>query len=114
MTPVIRIRTPKPVEAEPEVVLTDYRVYVADDGHHFVGRHGVSGKGRVSSAIATWDPDTMSGTTSSGRRYSLSGPPGQEGGASELVWLAWAASNGIVEYSDVTAEYSPAARPGLN
>jgi hypothetical protein len=67
----------------------------------------------VSTAIATWDPDTMTGTTRSGRHYRLEGPP-DESRMTEMIWRAWAASYGISDHADVTGDYSPAARPGLN
>ncbi|MGY3581979.1 hypothetical protein ACVIGB_001098 [Bradyrhizobium sp. USDA 4341] len=103
---------PSPAE-QPEAVLRYFRVYAADDGHHFAGLNEVTGKGRVSTAIATWDPDTMTGTTQSGRRYSLQGPP-DESGMAKAAWLAWSMRHGISDFTDVTVDYSPAARPGLN
>ncbi|MDW3523092.1 hypothetical protein NQ316_26330, partial [Escherichia coli] len=84
-----------------------------DDGAHFAGLNAVTGKGRVSTSIATWDPDTMIGTTQSGRRYRLQGPP-DESGMATAAWLAWSRSYWITDFTDVTGDYSPAARPGLS
>lgn len=115
MKPVIVIRStqaPSP-DQQPEAILRNYRVYSADDGHHFAGLNEVTGKGRVSTAIVTWDPDTMTGTTQSGRRYRLEGPP-DDTGVAQVAWVTWSMGYGISEFTDVTAEYSPAARPGLN
>lgn len=106
-------RKAAPVDVEPESVLTHYRIFAADDGRHFAGVIERTGKARVSTFIVDWDPDNMVGTTSSGRRYRLSGPPGTNGIA-EYAWRTWSSKYGIDESTDVTDEYSPAARPGLN
>jgi hypothetical protein len=113
--PVIVIKsTPAPSpDQQPEAILRNYAVYSANDGHHFAGLNEITGKGRVSTVIATWDPDTMTGTTQSGRRYCLQGPP-DESGVALAAWLAWSRPYGIAEFTDVTGDYSPAVRPAPN
>lgn len=65
--------------------------------HHFVGVNLTEGgEGRVSSAIQTFDPRTMTGVTASGRAYFLVG----EGGTSmdaQYVWSRWKEINGVKE-----------------
>jgi hypothetical protein len=105
--------TAKSPDLEPEAILSGYRVFASDDGHHFAGFNQVTERFRVSTSIVKWDPDTMIGITRSGRRYRLGGPP-DDSGSAEAAWLAWSTNNGISEFTDVTGEYSRAARPRLN
>lgn len=114
MNRILVVSSPAPSpDEQPEAVLRAYRVFAAADGHHFAGLNGITGRGRVSTAVASWDSDTMTGITSSGRRYRLEGPPDATGMA-EVLYVAWAHDKGLVEHEDVTSDYAPSARPGLN
>ncbi|MHA6643699.1 hypothetical protein [Mesorhizobium sp. A623] len=64
----------KPVDEEPHVTLTDWIIIRAHDtgDMHFVGCTPED-KGRVTTAIQDFDPNTMSGRTASGRFYKLDG-----------------------------------------
>lgn len=64
----------KPVDEQPHVTLTNWLIIRAHDTGdvHFVGCTPED-KGRVSSAIQDFDPETMSGRTASGRFYKLEG-----------------------------------------
>lgn len=89
------IYRPNDVAIEPNAVLVQFAVYEipAKDGsdkkeHHFVGYNLVTGDGRVSSRIVSYDKGSRTGVTRSGRTYKLSGEPGTNGDA-EYVWSIW-------------------------
>lgn len=96
--------TPRPIEEEPEITLTSWRVIElpATDDHpasrHFVGRHYPYG-GRVSSAIVEFDAEAMRGVTRSGRVYALLGGPGVDRDG-EYVLGVWLDHQGI-SFDDV-------------
>lgn len=98
-----------PVSERPEVVLTRWRVYEValpagtEFTRHFVGYNTYEREGRVSSAIAQFDPATMCGVTQSGRVYELRGKSGWDGDA-DYTWNRWKAIYGVTETVDVTGE----------
>jgi ATP-dependent Lon protease len=99
-----------PVHQEPEETLSRWSVREArfddvnDHSRHLVGYVARKGKGRVSSAIQSFDREKMRITTSSGRVYQLEGPPGFDPDA-EYVWAHWKALNQVRDERDVTQEY---------
>lgn len=67
----------KSVSEEPEVTVTHWGIMQDRHGYRLVGLYHVPGlgrSGRVSSPITEFDEHAMVATTSSGRRYHLSGP----------------------------------------
>ena len=107
---------PDSVTDEPEVKLTQWRVYLvkADidstgDTIHFVGSVGYRySEGRVCSPVQTYDPTTKKGITRSGRIYELVGQSGHNRDAL-YVWNRWLNKfNPIPEIVDLTDTYSNA------
>jgi len=100
------------VSDEPKIELCKWWVFVVPaskgDGvdHHFNGYNAHGQEGRVSSKIMEFDPETMTGTTRSGRKYQLIGTPGYDGDA-EYVRRGWLSINKIAEddVSDATGDY---------
>ena len=101
------------VKVEPAIRLTHWQVFSIPslDGegrsHHFNGRADRSGDpGRVSSRIVDFDPETMTGTTRSGRKYRLVGSSGFSGDPA-YVWDRWASFNKVdpKKVINVTNEY---------
>lgn len=93
--------SPPTIEKQPDVVLVRWQIFELPDGsHHFCGYHAGPSihEGRVSSPIFKFCPETMTGTTRSGRSYRLDGPCGSEDDAA-LVKQAWLRYNGF-ELSD--------------
>lgn len=71
---------------------------------HVLGHDVTNNLGRASSPIETFDPESMTATSRSGKIYSLVGLPGH----SKLgisAWRKWCRDNGIVSELDVTNEY---------
>lgn len=98
-----------PVSAEPETVLSRYRIFELPSGtRHFCGYVARDREGRVSSEIVSWDPEARIGVTKRGRRYRLDGDPGFDSDA-EYVWNAWKHVNSVTDFKDVTEDYAPAA-----
>ena len=112
---VVTLNQSKPVEVDPDSVLTDYGVFHADDGDHFSGVRAIDGKGRISTPIVEWDPESRVGTTQSGRRYQLSGEP-DGGHVPAGLWRIWCAAHGVPEHAteDVTDKYILGPAPSLN
>jgi hypothetical protein len=71
---------------------------------HIWGHDVTNGKGRTSSAIMAFDPDTMTATTRSGKNYRLVGLPGNSR-LGKSAWLNWCDKNKITSELDVTREY---------
>jgi hypothetical protein len=107
MMPIFKVA---PVHQEPEEVMTRWSVREAqfddlnDQSRHVIGYIARKGKGRVSSAIQSFDRNKMRITTGSGRVYQLDGPPGFDPDA-EYVWSHWKALHDVREETDVTQEY---------
>lgn len=99
-----------PVETAPVVILTRWMVFSvpSPDGkgrdRHFNGYNQT--EGRVSSKIVDFDPEKMLGTTRSGRKYRLYGPPGFSQDA-HYVLGQWLEINkvDVADLEDVTDEY---------
>lgn len=105
---------PDSVTDEPEVKLTQWRVYLVKanidstgDTIHFVGSVGYRySEGRVCSPVQTYDPTTKKGITRSGRIYELVGQSGHNRDAL-YVWNHWLNRfNPIPEIVDLTDTYS--------
>jgi len=93
-----------PVSETPELELSSWRVMQTETGErHFVGYNLTEGEGRVSSAIQTFDKDTMRGVTRTGRVYQLVGSPGFNSDAM-YVWGRWKRINEVTEELDVSEE----------
>lgn len=110
MTGVYR---PRDVSQEPDVRLTQWRVYEVDFTRHprlppgapgvtrhFVGFNLDTCDGRVSGPIQTFNKTRKIGVTRSGRRYQLVGDAGINMD-SEYVFGVWLRSNGITDMSKV-------------
>jgi len=99
-----------PVHEEPEETISRWSIREArfdepnDQSRHVVGYVARKGKGRVSSAIQSFDRDKMRIQTRSGRVYQLEGPPGFDPDA-EYVWAHWKTLNQVRDETDVTQEY---------
>lgn len=100
--PVWRIA---PIADEPSSTLTSWSAFETErEERHLCGYALEAREGRVTSAIATFDPETASATTSSGRIYRLKGRPGVDSDA-EYVKARWLRVNASAEHLDVTAEF---------
>ncbi|MGZ4955092.1 MAG: AAA family ATPase [Methylobacter sp.] len=99
-----------PVHEEPEetIICWSVREALFNDSHdksrHLIGYIPRKGKGRVTSAIQSFDRETMRIKTTSGRIYQLEGQPGFDPDA-EYVWTQWKALNEVRDEDDVTQEY---------
>ena len=89
------------------IKLSHWAVVEAEDGRHFCGidQTDLVGKSRVSMNVLKFDKTTMTGTTSSGRVYTLIGEPAGLLGRCLSLWEDWASINGIEKWKDVTEEY---------
>jgi hypothetical protein len=98
------------VDEEPEETIMRWSIREVlfddstDKSRHLVGYILRKGKGRVTSAIQSFDRDKMRIKTTSGRLYQLEGQPGFDPDA-EYVWTHWKKFNDVLEESDVTHEY---------
>ncbi|RCJ07268.1 hypothetical protein DDK22_17550 [Cupriavidus necator] len=93
------------VDERPCVTLSPWRVYETDGGErYFVGHCAETRAGRVSSTIVSYDAQTRTGVTCSGRRYVLSRHPGFDLTA-EYLWTLWSFRSGIGKARDVSERY---------
>jgi len=93
---------PAPVTVEPELTLICWRVMQTEHAErHFVGIRADTRTGRVSSPICELNPATLSGRTTTGRKYRVSGPARWDIDAL-YTWLEWCALYGVVACRDVT------------
>lgn len=79
----------------------------APDGirsRHAWGHDVTNNLGRASSPIASFDKDSMTATTRSGKQYTLVGLPGNSK-LGRSAWRKWCRENGIVSEVDVTDQY---------
>lgn len=92
--------------------LSNWAVVEADDGRHFLGidQTDMVGRARVSTFMLKFDMTTMTGTTRSGRVYTLIGEPAGLLGRCLSLWEDWASINGIEKWKDVTEEYTSVAQ----
>jgi hypothetical protein len=96
-----------PVSLQPRATLVRWRVFQTELGErHFAGHCIESGHGRVSSAIVSFDFNTRTGVSTSGRRYVLSGRAGYDDDG-QYVWLLWSLYNAVPWAKDVSDEYDP-------
>lgn len=73
---------------EPTVTLTHWRILETADGQRQLAGADSRETGRVSSAVVSFDRNTLSGSTNSGRTYHLVGKPGTTSTV-EYVWQRW-------------------------
>lgn len=96
-----------PAAVEPETSIFDWSVreVTFDDGviRHLVGTVAF-GMGRATSPIRSFDLETMTVVTSSGRVYRLCHRPGRDADA-DYIWGVYKARNGITDDFDVTDQY---------
>lgn len=98
-----------PIEERPHITLVSWSIYevAATESlpatRHFVGYNCRDREGRVSSAITTFDPKTLTGITSSGRIYALSGEEGYNSDA-QYVWGRWCTLNGVTDFRTISIE----------
>lgn len=97
---------PPDTHEEPETLLEKWRVMVVErrgeTTMHFVGRV-VGEDGRVSSRIVSFDRESMTGTTHSGRKYRLVGGSGLDPDAN-YVRGHWLRINDAQEISAATLD----------
>jgi hypothetical protein len=109
MEHVMAIWRPAPVNDEPELTLTSWRVMQTEVGDcHLVGIRADSLTGRVSSPILKLDMKSQVGVTSTGRVYRLLGPA-QWTADARYVWDQWCEMYQVSEWRDVTDELLAAA-----
>ena len=97
-----------PVDLTPAIELERWQVVeVTPPGtdRHFVGWNKTEGEGRTSSKIISYDKETRTGTTRSGRKYKLVGETGMDGDAL-YTFTGWCRVNGVESFKDVSDEYS--------
>jgi hypothetical protein len=93
---------PESIEKSPSVLLERWLLIEAtSDGvssKHFVGHNVYEGVARVSSSIETFDKDKLTGTTYTGRAYTL--VPDSEGCDTNAMYVLdkWLNINGIESY----------------
>jgi hypothetical protein len=75
-----------------------------DRSRHIFGHDITNDRGRASTAIREFDPETMTATTQRGNHYKLLGIPGSSF-ALEKVWRSWCTVHDVISEVDVTDEY---------
>ncbi len=111
------IKNADPVSVEPKAVVshwTIYRVTFSDDdtSEHLVGL--VYGKsGRTTSAIQTFDGELGQIITSSGRKYTLFGPP-KFNIEADYVWKNWKLKCEVIKAVDISDLYAQKIRGSLH
>ena len=100
---------PVGVDIEPEVVMSQWSVYSVKSGvdgvkntTHIVGT--VNGIGRVCSPVQSFDKETRTAITRSGRKYFLDGEPGKSN-RGMYVFAHWREMLGNPEIKEITDEY---------
>lgn len=89
---------------EPNLNVERWQVYETNTGdRHLVGYCPERFEGRVSSAIATFDPKKAYIVTVSGRSYALIGEPGFDG-EGDHVWQGWKVINSVASEGDISQE----------
>lgn len=83
-----------PVSMQPRVTLVHWAFVEAGDAFFLVGYCIETRKGRVSTAIESIDPETMTVKTRSGREYRLTGSPAAPTDA-DRIRLLWDAAIGV-------------------
>jgi hypothetical protein len=88
---------------EPTVTLTHWRIIETVDATRYLVGADSRDTGRVSSEIVSFDRNTLSAITSSGRRYRLVGNSGSNS-TIDYVLQRWLKLNDDSTYRDVTTE----------
>jgi hypothetical protein len=100
---------PKSAAAEPMEVMTKWLVYEVEGlgiiTRHVVGNTGY--EGRVSSKIVTFDEETNTATTASGRKYVLNPIAAGYDPDANYVWNIWKNHSSIKKDKLVVDEYIP-------
>lgn len=92
----------KSIQTQPTLTIQHWAVVeLPDKNRHFIGYCLQNQEGRVSSEIESLNFETMVAVTSSGRVYTLAGPPGLNSDAI-YVWDVWRKGYGIAEYTDLS------------
>ncbi|BEU25575.1 hypothetical protein [Paraburkholderia sp. 22B1P] len=95
------------IDEMPVVPLACWSIRQTETGsRHFVGYNMLHCNGRVSTAITSFDADTRTAVTASGRRYRLEGRAGADKDA-EYVWGIAVRAWRIESWTDVTHELVP-------
>ncbi len=103
-----------PVEDMPEVPLVRWSIRETNSGtRHFVGYNVLRRRGRMSTAITSFDARTRTGKTESGRTYRLEGRAGIDPDG-EHVWNTVTQLRGVGSWRDVTATVVPDWREPLS
>lgn len=94
------------VDKTPVIELTNWMVVevTPSNNRHLIGYNITEGEGRTSSSLVSFDKETMTGITRSGRRYKLVDKPGINGDA-VYTFNNWCQVNQIQSYEDVSDEY---------
>lgn len=93
-----------PVRDQPCITLIRWSVMETETGERYLVGHNLADReGRVSTGILSFDPNTLTATTESGRFYRLVGPSGHDPDGN-WVWTQWARSRQL-QGRDVTSEY---------
>jgi len=71
---------------------------------HVVGFNAVTGRGRVSTPIKSWDPDTQTAVTMSGSTYILVGRPAADSN-DNAEWHLYQTYKKVGFALDVTTDY---------
>lgn len=96
-------RRPNLPADEPRTTLTKWGIHEFSSGQwHLVGNITATTV-RVSSAVAWFDLESLSGTTVSGREYRLAGAPGLSEEAMQF-WFHWCAHYGTGDARSVSAD----------
>lgn len=99
------VRTAKPVEQIPRVLLQCWSVFEVviktEPVNFLVGWNATEHTGRVSTGIGEFTASTRTCKTESGRVYELDGPPGRD----PTGLYVWEMTRGDFDYRDVTQNF---------
>lgn len=104
---IILLSPSNSVELRPIIELEDWSIHeirtLAGEGYYFCGR--IDERGRISTRIVEWCPQSKIGKTESGRIYQLINKPGDPRSLElQLIQLALIIKYRPIEYRDVTTE----------
>lgn len=91
---------------QPMVTMTNWRVFVLEDGRrHIVGLDVEQRSRRVSSIVEAFDAISLEALVETGYRYVLTGTPGpDEHQDVEHTWMRWAAVHAGQYWTDLTEQ----------
>lgn len=93
---------PIPVHYQSSLTLQKWAIVeLRDKTRHFIGYCIENCEGRVSSEIESFDVNTLTGITCTGRIYKLFGEPGLDEDA-QYVWNAWKTAYQIADFEEIT------------